>query len=108
MLEKETFKLSGRQLESFTPLNILLELKRHELLHIYEILIFLTPKTNIMGLEPNRCCKFHKFKEHHTKYFYQLKKEIERLIQEGNMKKYAKNGSTQTPREYRSQGIYAY
>lgn len=48
-----------------------------------------------MGPELGRLCKFHKMKEHHTKDFYQLKKEIWCLIQEGNLNKYVKGDSSQ-------------
>lgn len=48
-----------------------------------------------MGLELGRWCKFHKVKGYHTKDFYQLKKEIECLIQEGHLKKYIKGDSSQ-------------
>lgn len=46
-----------------------------------------------MGSEPRRWCKLHRVKGHHTEDFYQLKKEIEWLIQEGHLKKYVKHDS---------------
>lgn len=39
-----------------------------------------------MRVEPSRQCKFHKVKGNHTKACYRLKKEIERIIQEGHLK----------------------
>lgn len=42
----------------------------------------------VMGHEPGRWRMFHKIKWHHTKDYYQLKKEIEMLIQEGHLKNY--------------------
>lgn len=48
--------------------------------------------------------KFHKVKGHHPKDFYQLKKEIERLIQESYFKKYVNDDSFQRPGEAGSCG----
>lgn len=47
-------------------------------------------KEDVMGYETERWCKFHIVKGCHTEDCYHLKKEIENLIQEGNLKKYMK------------------
>lgn len=60
----------------------------HEVLHMHNIPQHPTPKENIMGLKPNSLCKFNNVKGYPTKYFLQLQKEIDRLIQDGYFKKY--------------------
>lgn len=47
-----------------------------------------------MGTKPKRWCEFHIVKGNHTEDCYQLKNEIERLIQEKNLKKYVKSDSS--------------
>lgn len=47
-------------------------------------------RSEIMGFEPKWWCKLHRIKGHYTNNYYQLKKEIEKLIQEGHHKKYVK------------------
>lgn len=64
-----------------------------EIIHLYDIHAPSSPEEFVMGHESNRWCKFHKVKVHHTKYCYQLKKEIIHLIQEGHHKKYIKGDS---------------
>lgn len=40
------------------------------------------------GDEPNKWCKYHKVKGHHTDDYNQVKREIKCLIQEGHLIKY--------------------
>lgn len=76
----------------------------HEVLHMHEISLLPTPKSDIMEPKSSRWCKFYKVKVHHTKDCYQLKKKIERLVQEGHLKKYVWGDVAQTPRGSNSRG----
>lgn len=66
------------------------------------------PKLYVIGPEPSRWCKFHKVKGNYTEDFYQLKKEIKCLIQEGHLNKYVRGDSAQMPGESNSQGRDAF
>lgn len=46
-------------------------------------------------LNPTDGANSKKVKRYHTKDYYQLKKEMECLIEEGHLKKYVKGDSTQ-------------
>lgn len=72
-----------------TPLNAFLEQIWREVLHIHD---------------PHSWCKFHKVKGHQMEDCYEIKKEIERLIQKGELKKYVKDSSAREPSESNSQG----
>lgn len=88
---KATF---GEQ-KSFTPLNTRHEHIWWEVLHQINIPTPPTPKVYVMVPEPGRWCKFHKVKGSHTEECCQLKKKIERMIQEEHLKMYAKETSPQ-------------
>lgn len=66
----------------FTPLNISCEYIWYEVLHMHDILLSPTPKSDVMG------------PKHHTKNCYQLKKEIKCLIQKVHLKKYVRGDAT--------------
>lgn len=53
-----------------------------------------TLKDAVMGLKPGRRCKFPRVKVHLIEDFYQLRKEIEKLIHERHLKKYVKGNSS--------------
>lgn len=76
--------------KSFTPQNSRPEQIWCEVLHLHNIPKPPSPKANVLRHEPRRWCKFHKVHGHHAEDCYQLKKEIERLIQEERLKKYVK------------------
>lgn len=57
-----------------------------------------------MDPEPNSWCKFFKFNGLHIEDCFQLKKEIDRLIQEGHLKKYVKRSLGGGSRGSSSQG----
>lgn len=84
------FKQVENMVESFTPLNTLHERNWKEVFHLYDIPALSPTKEEVIGPEPEKWCKFHKVKGHHTKECYQLMKEIERLIQKGYIKEYVK------------------
>lgn len=77
-------------MENFTPMNTCREQIWREVPHLYNIPAPSSPKEDVMGPEPGRWRKFHKVKTHHTKYHYQLKKEIERMILDRLLKKHVK------------------
>lgn len=52
-----------------------------------------TLKYETMRHDPSRWCKYYKIKGHRTYDCYQLKNEIEHLIQEGHIRKYIQGGS---------------
>lgn len=81
-------------MENIMPMNTHYEQIWREVLHLHHIPIFLALKEDVMVPELGRWCKFHRVKEHHIEDCYQLKKEIERLIQEGNLKKCVKGNSS--------------
>lgn len=81
-------------MESFTPPNTRHEEIWHKVLHLHDIPTPSAPKVYVIGLDPGRWCKFHRVKGYHTKDCYQLKKEIECLIQEGLMNRYDKGESS--------------
>lgn len=76
-----TLKWSGRPTESFTPLNTHRKHIWRQILHTHNICLPPASKSEIMGPDPNRWCKFHTFKGHHIEYCYNLKNYIEFLIQ---------------------------
>lgn len=57
-----------------------------------------------MGHGLGKWYRFHNVKGHHTKDYYQLKKEIKRLIQESHLKKYVKGDFFQRPGKASSRG----
>lgn len=63
-----------------------------------------TPKKDVIGPNLIRKYNFNKVKRHHTEGCYQIKREIEHLIQEGHLKKYANGVFAQSPGEPNSQG----
>lgn len=73
-------------------------------LHLHNIVTPPASKANVMGYEPGMWCKFPRVKGHRTKNCYQFKKEIERLIQEGYLKKYMKGDSSHELNKYNSRG----
>lgn len=76
--------------ESFTLLNTQCEHIRHMILDLYNIPTPPTPKESVMGSKPGRWFKFHRLKGHHIEDYYELKKDIERLIHDEHLKKYVK------------------
>lgn len=52
--------------------------------------LFLIPNVKMWGKgkHTQKYCKYDKVKSHHTNDCHQLKKEIEKLIQEGHMRRY--------------------
>lgn len=88
--EKSLFKRAGKATENFTPLNIHRKHIWREVLHLHKISTPPTPISEIMEFEPERWCKFHRVKGHHTDDCYQLNKEIKKLIHDGCLKKYIK------------------
>lgn len=65
-----TFKRVGKMAENFKPLNTHHELIWYEVLHLHNIPLAPTPKTDVMGSELFRWCKFYIIKGHHTEDFY--------------------------------------
>lgn len=102
-----TFKRSRRLSYNFMPSNIRCEKISREVFHTHEIPLPPASKSYIIWHETTRWCTFHNVKGNHAEYFYQLKKEIEHLIQEVYLKKYVKGGSTQTLDGSRYQRWYA-
>lgn len=98
------FKRIRIPIEKFIPMNTRQEQIWQELFHVHNIPQLSAPKAYVMGLEPNSWCKFRKFKGNDTNDCYQLKKEIQRMIQEGNLKKYVKGGFARGLFECNSQG----
>lgn len=56
-----------------------------------------------MGYEHSIWCKYPKMKGYHNEDFYQMKKEIKRLIQEGPLNKYFGGGFDQSGGDSKSQ-----
>lgn len=78
--------------ESFTPLNA----KRVDILReVYHIKLIPDPprpkRVNaVLGNDAKAWCAFHRVKGHHTERRHHLKKEIETLIQRGQLVSYVK------------------
>jgi len=45
-----------------------------------------------MGSDPDGWCKYHRIQGHTTDNYWQLRKEIDKLIQEGKLRGYVKGG----------------
>lgn len=84
------FKRVGKMIGKFLPLNTHREHICCKVLHLHNIHILPTPKEDAMAHKPGRWCKFYRVKRHHIEDCYQLYKEINRLIQEGHLRKYVK------------------
>lgn len=97
------FKIVGKKTENFTPLITRREKIWHKALHLHNIHMMPSPKEDVMGYELGRWCKFHRVNGNHIEECYQLKKEIERLIQEGHLKKYVKGDFSHSKDKYNSQ-----
>lgn len=77
--DQTAFKMVSLATKNFTHLNTHCEQIWCKVLYLHNIL---TPpsKEDVMGSRLGRWCKFYKVKGHHIKDYYQLTKEIERLI----------------------------
>lgn len=71
---------------------------------MHNILTLPSFKTDTMGPELNSWCKYHKIRVHHTNDFYQLKKQIKWLMEEGHLKNYVNEGSQHVVRSSKTQG----
>lgn len=94
--DKTVVKKVGKTTKNFTPLNTHYEQTWHKVLHMHNLYTLLASKAGVMGSGPGRWCKFHMVKGHQTEDCHYLKKEIERLIQEGHLKKYVKSASSRS------------
>jgi len=91
--DKGTFKRQERKIyniDHFMPLN-----KRPERIYreVYQSRIIPNPpkpRTDHMGTDPEAWCKYHRIRGHTTDNCWQLKKEIEKLIQDGKLKRYVR------------------
>lgn len=90
--------------ENFTPMNTRQENIWCRVLQLHNIPTPPTPKVGVLGYEPGRWCKFHKVKGHHIQNFYHLKKEIERPIHDGHLKKYVKYDSSHSSNKSNPRG----
>lgn len=100
--ENIMFKKVGKA-TNLTPLKTRYEQIWSRVLHLHNIPTLLALKADIMGHKPRRWCNFHRVKGHPTKYCHQFKKKINRLIQEGRLKKYVKGNSYYTSDKSNSQ-----
>lgn len=85
--DKGTFKRNVH-LETFTLLNARRE---HILQEVYHSKVIKDPPTlysSMMGPDTGAWCKYHSFKGHTTHECLHLKREIERMIQQGQLRRY--------------------
>lgn len=74
--------------------NTLHEKIQHEAIHLHDIPTPPFLKQDVMRPESDRWCQFHRVKGHNAKDYYKLKKDINRLIEEGHLQKYIEEGSS--------------
>jgi len=86
--DKGTFKHSKRQLETFTLLNTRREPILQEVYHSKVIKDTPTLYSSMMGPDTRSWCKYYSLKGHTTHDFLHLKREIERLIRQGQLRRY--------------------
>jgi len=93
--DKGTFKRQEKRtynLENFTPVNTRLERIYKEVYQSRLIPDPPNPRVDHMGNDAEAWCKYHRIWGHTTDNCWQLKKEIEKLIQEGKLRGYIRGG----------------
>jgi len=85
--------------ENFTPLNTRPERILKEVYNTRLILAALTPKGFTMGPDSDSWCKYHRIEGHHTDTCVHLRREIEKLLQNGKLRGYAKEARGEDKRE---------
>ena len=93
--DRGTFKrqeIRAFNIYNFTPLNTRPERIYREVYNTRLILNPPKPRNERMGSDPDACCKYHRIRGHTTDNCWQLRKEIDRLIQEGKLRGYVKGG----------------
>jgi len=99
--DRGTFKRQDRipyGVDNFTSLNTRPERIFKEVFHSKLIPNPLEPRFNRMGLDQNAWCKYHRIKGHTTDDYIHLKRDIEKLIQDGKLSGYVKGNHVEERR----------